>query len=136
MEQLNQKVAMALLAKMGHSVVLAEDGQQAVDKWRGTLTAQTLKLLPAQKMTHSGNILLHTARTPIPTQPLELSDAKLGIAPPRPPSAVLNVSPLVFDICLMDLSMPVHTIILALSFSLRGHGFNCYSSRSHFRTLI
>ena len=98
---------MALLAKMGHSVVLAEDGQQAVDKWRGTLTAETLKLLPAQKMLHSSN-LLHTATTPIPTQPLD----------PSPLTAVLNVAPLVFDICLMDLSMPVHNNILALSFSL------------------
>ena len=54
---MNQRFALALLGKMGHSVVLAENGQEAVDKWRATL--------------------------------LNLPTA------------------LPFDICLMDLSMPV-----------------------------
>ena len=61
-QQSNQRFALTLLDKMGHSVVLAENGQEAVDKWRATLAN-----LP----------------TSIP-----------------------------FDICLMDLSMPVCLIRL------------------------
>ena len=55
--QVNQRFAVTLLGKMGHTVMLAENGQEAVDKWRATL-ANLPAVLP-------------------------------------------------FDICLMDLSMPV-----------------------------
>ena len=34
--QANQRFALALLYKMGHTVVLAENGQHAVDEWHAT----------------------------------------------------------------------------------------------------
>lgn len=70
--QLNQKFALTLLAKMGHSVVLAENGQLAVDKWRATLSSDAF--------TATGSSTLN--------------DVPLVVCP-------------TFDICLMDLAMPV-----------------------------
>ena len=87
--QLNQKVAIALLEKMGHSVVLAVNGQQAVEKWRATL----LNLSPMNSQGSAKNLFREGA-------------ASTGSGVPN------SMTIIPFDICLMDLSMPVCRSVL------------------------
>lgn len=85
-----------MLEKMGHSVVLAENGQEAVDKWKAT--SQSLSPINFQK----------SAKVDVPEYDWKESGSPVVLGP--------NAMPLIpFDICLMDLSMPVCVLVWKLS---------------------
>ena len=121
-----------MLGKMGHSVVLAENGQEGVDKWRATLSSEALKLLPLTPHTAAQTVLLTVSAPLIDTSLQKISttqqtessgavasscDVAGAIVNVSPPSAILKLPSTVFDICLMDLSMPVYIDM--------GHSYNC-----------
>ena len=77
-----------MLVKMGHSVVLAESGQEALDKWRATMP----NLSPIN--------LQSSAKIYAPQYDWKGATSSVAGAP----NATLIIP---FDICLMELSMPV-----------------------------
>ena len=75
-----------MLEKLGHSVVLAQNGQEAVEKWRATMPE-------AGSM---GSVSLHS---------LVPGKANTAATAGSQPNVAGLARP--FDICLMDLFMPV-----------------------------
>ena len=75
---------------MGHSVVLAENGLDALDRWRNTLG-------PKHSPTKTTTTLQSLAPESVPAAASACSTPESRIHP--------TVS--AFDICLMDLAMPV-----------------------------
>ena len=86
-----------MLTRMGHSVVLAENGQQAVDKWRATMPPViSTPMNVFNSITLSWSSVSLQALVPNPSL-----ITKLGSPP------LMTGLAQAFDICLMDLSMPV-----------------------------
>ena len=113
--QLNQKVAIAMLEKMNHSVVLAENGLEAVNKWRATLSPEAIALgLPVDLDGSPTGSMVHMPLTKtMPMSSSPDSDLSLSIvaivSKSSTPDLVTTLGLQSFDICLMDLSMPVRT---------------------------
>ena len=80
-----------MLTRMGHSVVLAENGLDALDKWRNTL---------GQK--HSPSKTSTTLQSLAP-------DSVPVVSVLSTPESRMQMS--AFDICIMDLTMPVQTLL-------------------------
>ena len=110
--QLNQKFALALLAKLGHSVRLAVNGAEAVRFYKESLTVAGNAATTTSPLTRC--VSLPVAVSDFVT---EISNCTVGIETistkkgDTVPQSRLSLSPLQaplkFDICLMDISMPV-----------------------------
>lgn len=96
-----------MLEKMNHSVVLAENGQEAVNKWRATLSTEAIALgLPVDLDGSPTGSMVHLPLTK--TMPMSSSpDTVAIVSKSSTPDWVTTLGLQSFDICLMDLSMPV-----------------------------
>ena len=90
---------MALLDKLGHSVRLAENGQEAVNYYKDSLSKSAITSQPVEPLISTSTTLLVSTLLNDDIRSMRglTSINNTPIPPPR-----IN-----FDICLMDISMPV-----------------------------